>query len=102
MAHPAPGWYPDQAGQSHYWDGYRWATSVPAAAPGRVTINYGFALLAILSLIGTLIPSIGLMSTADQHNSAPLVFGVLWGLWGGMWTIVWAAFAIRHTMKSRG
>ena len=26
---------------------------------------------------------------------------ILWLLWGGMWTLIWAAFAINHTLKER-
>jgi len=26
---------------------------------------------------------------------------MLWMLWGGMWTIIWLAFAINHTLKAR-
>jgi hypothetical protein len=28
-------------------------------------------------------------------------FGIMWLLWGGMWTLIWAAFAINHTLKER-
>lgn len=83
----------------------------------RFTIHYGFALLAIFSLLGTIVPSIFWFAAAgnvdhtgstqadiDAANGASGVmgfFGIGWLLWGGMWTIVWTAFAIQHTLKSR-
>lgn len=70
---------------------------------GRFTIHYGFALLAFFSLLGTLFPAIALMSTASDPETEGVGagMGVLWLLWGGMWTLIWAAFAIHHTLRSR-
>lgn len=47
----APGWYPTPTGQQAYWDGYQWA-----GQPPRRTLNQGFAFLAGLSLLATVIP----------------------------------------------
>ena len=27
--------------------------------------------------------------------------GIAWLFWGGMWTLIWVAFAVQHTLKSR-
>ncbi|MDH6245558.1 hypothetical protein [Mycobacterium sp. OTB74] len=74
--------------------------------PARITIHYGFALLAILSLLGTTIPGYAMISAAGGIAGA-MAIGVRtghlrigWFLWGGMWTTIWAAFAINHTLKS--
>ena len=99
---PPAGWYPPQQ-------------TVQPAQPARFTIHYGFALLATFSLLGTLIPSIfwfvaaGHMTSdpgTDPHAAAGAAgiagsFGIIWMLWGGMWTLIWAAFAINHTLKER-
>jgi hypothetical protein len=40
----------------------------------------------------------------DAANTAvgiSATFGVLWLLWGGMWTLIWTAFAIHHTLRGR-
>jgi hypothetical protein len=96
-----PGWYP-----------------LPASQPARITIHYGFALLAIFSLLGTVIPTIFWFVAAgnathttgtsqaeiDGAHAASGLMGVLgigWLLWGGTWTLIWAAFAINHTLKAR-
>lgn len=131
-----PGWYPDPSGApgQRYFDGVNWGPVAPPpitppypSGPGqpggtasgserRFTIHYGFALLAIFSLLGTIIPSIfwfvsaanvdndGTKSDIEAANAATGImgfFGIGWLLWGGMWTIVWTAFAIQHTLKSR-
>ena len=84
-------------------------------APARYTIHYGFSLLAIFSLLGTVIPTFILFAAAGStasdksldHESASAAAGmgsgmaILWLLWGGMWTLVWAAFAVNHTLKER-
>jgi hypothetical protein len=94
---PPAGWYPPS----------------PPAQPARITIHYGFALLAVFSLLGTLIPTLIMFVAAgnvandpnayDPSASAGIGTGmaILWMLWGGMWTLVWAAFAINHTLKER-
>lgn len=79
--------------------------------PARITIHYGFALLAIFALLGTVIPSVIMFLSAgsadDGSQAGQDVAGVgagmafLWLLWGGMWTLIWAAFAINHTLKAR-
>jgi hypothetical protein len=79
--------------------------------PARFTIHYGFALLAIFSLLGTVIPTIIMFSAAgsaadgtESGDAAAGIgsgFGIMWLLWGGMWTLIWAAFAINHTLKER-
>jgi Na+/proline symporter len=70
-------------------------------------------LLAVFSLLGTLIPTLIMFVAAgnvandpnayDPSASAGIGTGmaILWMLWGGMWTLVWAAFAINHTLKER-
>jgi hypothetical protein len=105
---PTPGWYPDPNGQGgqRYWDGQQWGLAAPTAtepAERRFTVHYGFVLLAIFSLLGTLIPGLALMSTASDPDTEGVGagMGVLWLLWGGMWTLIWTAFAIQHTLKGR-
>ena len=97
---PPPGWeYPQP----------------PSPAPARFTIHYGFALLAFFSLLGTLIPAFVMWASAGNARSDKTIdadtaasasgflgtFGVLWLLWGGMWTLVYVAFAVNHTLKER-
>jgi hypothetical protein len=123
-----PGWYPDPAGlgQQRYFDGANWGPLAPGAPPSppsqrppsRFTIHYGFALLAIFSLLGTVIPSIFWFASAANVHTDPNAtqseidgasaaggimsfFGVGWLFWGGMWTVIWTAFAIQHTLRSR-
>lgn len=120
---PPPGWYPDPDGGPNlrWFNGTAWThqyqpPNQQLAAPspaqsGRITIHYGFALLAILSLLGTLgigIPMLLSAGSADDGTDAGKdVAGIgsgmatLWMLWGGMWTIIWLAFAINHTLKAR-
>lgn len=111
---PPAGWYPDPStGQQRWFDGTTWgpyapSTSAPptaAAGPAerRFTIHYGFALLAVFSLIGTLIIGIPMLSTAADPDTGGVgaVMGTLWMLWGGMWTLIWVAFAVQHTLKGR-
>jgi hypothetical protein len=107
----APGWYPDPTtGQHRYWDGTNWgppAPPPPTAQPAerRFTIHYGFALLAIFSLIGTLIIGLPMLSAAtDADKDVGAIgasMGLLWLLWGGMWTLIWTAFAVQHTLRGR-
>lgn len=107
----APGWYPDPngGGGQRYFDGTNWGptapppTSAPVAAGGerRITIHYGFVVLTIFSLLGTLFLAIPWLSTSGDEKGDVSWMGVLWLMWGGMWTIIWAAFAIQHTLKSR-
>ena len=66
-------------------------------APGRYTIHYGFSLLAIFSLLGTVIPTVIMFAAAGStasdksldHESASAAAGmgsgmaILWLLWGG-------------------
>jgi hypothetical protein len=129
---PAAGWYPDPSGipgQQRYFDGVNWGPTAPPPPPGsgsgavaaypptgpygnvvtdqpRFTIHYGFALLAILSLLGTIVFAIPLFSAAgstDDEGAAGIGagMGILWLLWGGMWTLIWTAFAIQHTLRGR-
>lgn len=118
----APGWYPDpNTGQQRYFDGNQWGPPAPTAsgsvAERRFTIHYGFVLLAVFSLLGTVIPAIFWFASAanvDTTGSSQAeingaqdavgimgFFGIGWLLWGGMWTIIWTAFAIQHTLRSR-
>lgn len=93
-----------------YFDGVEWtdnyaplgvAAAPETASPGRFTIHYGFALLAIFSLIGTLIIGVPMVSTASDTDGIGAGMGLLWMLWGGGWTLVWTAFAVQHTLRSR-
>jgi hypothetical protein len=110
-----PGWYPDPAGGPYlrWFNGTAWTDqyqpaaqhSFASAAPAerRFTIHYGFALIALCSLIGTLIFGMPLLATAgdkDTHGFGA-VMGILWMLWGGMWTLIWTAFAVQHTLRGR-
>lgn len=99
----------------------QFATPPPPAGVSserRFTIHYGFVLLAVFSFLGTVIPSlfwfvgaanveidpVATQSEIDGANAATGVmsfFGIGWLLWGGMWTIIWTAFAIQHTLKSK-
>jgi hypothetical protein len=130
----APGWYldPSGSGQQRYFDGVNWGPLAPTAPPpphllqpqqrtsqpSRFTIHYGFALLAVFSLLGTVIPSIFWFASAANVHTDPNAtqseidgataaggmmsfFGVGWLFWGGMWTLIWTAFAIQHTLRSR-
>jgi hypothetical protein len=101
-----PGYYPDPAGgpTPRWFSGTTWTDRyAPPPEPARFTIHYGFALLAVFSLIGTLIIGIPLLSTAGdpQSHGAGAVMGLFWMLWGGMWTVIWIAFAINHTLKAK-
>ncbi|WP_205878795.1 DUF2510 domain-containing protein [Mycobacterium camsae] len=128
---PTPaGWYPDPDGSpnTRWFDGTEWTNrfqpppahfaATPPAEPGRVTIHYGFVLLAVFAFLGTAIPCFfwfgsaasvptdpnATQSDIDASNAASGVlslFGFGWLLWGGMWTLIWAAFAINHTLKAR-
>lgn len=107
-----PGWYPNPSGDGkRYWDGDNWSRDigVPAPAERRLTIHYGFVVVAVFSLIGTLGPfAITLLAyhNAINEGSADVASdiattGTLWLLWGGMWTVIWAAFAVHHTLRGR-
>jgi hypothetical protein len=122
---PPPGWYPDPDGGPNlrWFNGTAWtnqyqpptpqvALPPSAAQAGRITIHYGFALLAIMSLLGTLGIGIPMLISAgsaanDGTDAGKDVAGfgsgmaMMWMLWGGMWTIIWIAFAINHTLKAR-
>ncbi|MGY4650534.1 hypothetical protein ACVWWN_004330 [Mycobacterium sp. URHB0021] len=54
----------------------------------RNTIHYGFVVLAILALLGTLILATLMFSTASDPNTEGIGVGIgpLWLMWGGMWT----------------
>jgi hypothetical protein len=79
--------------------------------PARITIHYGFALLAIFAFLGTVVPTIFMFVAAgssvdgteggDATAGIGTGFAIMWLLWGGMWTLIWAAFAINHTLKAR-
>lgn len=101
MTTPA-GWYPDPSGLpvQRYWDGQQWtSTTAPFAAPftpntgERVTINYGFALLAGISLLATLFFAIPLMMNGISG------MGLAWLFWGGLWTAIWSAFAYQRSWR---
>ena len=109
----APGWYDDGHGQQRFYDGQQWTTAAvplgsmppqptapPQQQPGRITIHYGFALLAVFALLGTLFPVIVFIAGEDGTGYG-VTFAILWGMWGGMWTLIWTAFAVHHTLRSR-
>lgn len=107
MTTPA-GWYPDISGGTRYWDGQQWTAAAAPAPPAerRFTIHYGFALLAGLSILGTLLIGIPMLASAigtDDPGTQSVGMGmtVMWFMWGGLWILVWSAFAINHTLKSR-
>ena len=112
---PSPGWYPDPEGGPalRWFNGtertYQYQAPTqqfappPPPAERRFTIHYGFALLALLSLAATLLFGIPMLASATDSDTqgVGVVMGVLWMLWGGMWTLIWTAFAIQHTLKAR-
>ena len=121
MSTPAPPpsgeWHPQQQ-QTYPYPQQQQPYPYPVQqqpAPARYTIQNGFSLLAILSLLGTVIPAFIMFAAAGStgsnkgldHESASAAAGmgsgmaILWLLWGGMWTLIWAAFAINHTLKER-
>ena len=67
----------------------------------------------MFALLGTVIPTIimfaaaGDTASSDTSQAGQDVAGIgagmaiLWLLWGGMWTLIWTAFAINHTLKGR-
>ncbi|AGI12983.1 hypothetical protein PBI_BUTTERS_36 [Mycobacterium phage Butters] len=102
MTEVPPGWYPDpEGGGQRYWDGRQWTSHrapLPPPAPAaerRFTVNYGFALLAIFSLLGTLLFGVPLIANGAE------MMGTMWLFWGGMWTLIWGAFAVQHTLRNR-
>jgi hypothetical protein len=109
--HPGPGFYRDPAGgpARRWFNGTSWTDHyAPPSQPSRITIHYGFALLAILSLMATLFFGIPMMVAAGHQSEtdpdgsgAAAVFALLWMGWGGMWTLIWTAFAVNHTLKAR-
>ena len=114
-----PGWYPDPTGVpgQRYHDGQVWTSHftpapLPPPAERRFTVHYGFALIAIFSFLATAIPCIFWFVVAGSaaSDSGPhaasgamgsTVTGVIWLVWGGIWTLIWTAFAIQHTLKGR-
>ena len=128
MNHPSasPGWYPDPEGGPalRWFNGTDWTYQYqappqqfapPPPAERRFTIHYGFVVVAVISLLATLVPSIFWFVVAGNAASDPGTdpdaasaaagitgsLGIIWLLWGGMWTLIWAAFAIHHTLQSR-
>lgn len=102
----SPGWYPDPSGKGQrYFDGTTWGPSAPSepTPAARFTVHYGFALLAIISLVMTVAIGVPLSSSATDPQAGAVGGGmaILWWLWGGMWTLVWAAFAVQHTLRGR-
>lgn len=110
-----PGWYPDATAHGQrYWDGAQWTgvapmplAAMPYTAPaGRQTrINYGFMILGWLSVVGTAIPAIfwfvaaGQMANdpnpdTSQTAGIPVIWGIIWLVWGGIWTAIWFGFGI--------
>jgi hypothetical protein len=108
MTTQSSGWHPDPSGTTgqRYFDGHDWTEHLAPQKPAerRFTIHYGFALLAVFAMLGTVIPTLLLFSTASdpQTEGYGVTAGVLWLLWGGFWTLVWVAFAIQHTLRGRG
>ncbi|WP_374198671.1 DUF2510 domain-containing protein [Mycobacterium sp. MYCO198283] len=83
---PPAGWYPDPyTGQQRWFDGTNWGPfAPPQSAPpttnsgeSRFTIHYGFALLAIFALLGTVIPAMVMFSTASDPDTGG--FGAVFG-----------------------
>ncbi|UVO13524.1 DUF2510 domain-containing protein [Mycobacterium sp. SVM_VP21] len=108
-----PGWRadPDGAPMLRFHDGYEWtAHTAPLPPPGqqspapqsdgRITIHYGFAVVAVFSLMVTLLFGIPAF-TSEDGSGIGVGLGVFWVIWGGMWTLIWTAFAIHHTIRSK-
>ena len=67
-------------------------------------MNYGFILLAALSALMTLFPAIAWITgndPDDPNDDFLVTIGVLWLLWGGAWTLIWAAFGFQHTLRGK-
>lgn len=104
-----PGYYPDPAGgpTPRWFNGTTWTEQhAPPPEPARFTIHYGFALLAMFSLLATLFIGIPMLvssgsGTDPEASGMAALMAVLWLGWGGMWTLIWTAFAINHTIKVR-
>jgi hypothetical protein len=54
----------------------------------RRSLHPAFTFLAVISLLVTALPAIG-MFQGDSVNP----IAVLWLLWGGFWTVLWWLFA---------
>jgi hypothetical protein len=103
------GFYPDPAGgpARRWFDGVSWADHYEMPPPPRrFTIHYGFALLAVLSVIGTLLFGFPMVAAAmhrdpdtGQASGVGILMTMMWFGWGGMWTLIWTAFAVNHTLK---
>ncbi len=84
--HPGPGFYPDPAGgpARRWFNGTSWTDHyAPPSQPSRITIHYGFALLAVLSLMATLffgIPMFVSSGSGPDHeaNGIAAVMALLW------------------------
>lgn len=109
-----PGWNPNPEGGSALrgFNGTDWthqyqptAQQFAPAPPAerRFAIHYGFALVALFSLGATLLFGIPMIATAADKKTENVgaVIGLFWMLWGGMWTVVWTAFSIQHTLRGR-
>ncbi|MBI3215030.1 MAG: hypothetical protein HYZ38_14480 [Mycobacterium sp.] len=74
---------------------------LPSIAPAkrRISIDYAFAIVAVLSLIVTLRFGIPLLtSTSGDEDTQHLHYGagIAWMVWGGGWTVAWVKAAIRR------
>ena len=103
-----PGCCPDPAGgpTARWFNGTTWTEqhALPPE-PARLTIHDGFALLAMFSLLDTLIIGIPMLvsrgSGTDEARSMAALMAGLWLGWCGMSTLIWTAFAINNTIKIR-
>jgi hypothetical protein len=88
MNAPLPGWYRDPSGEPglRYWDGTSWTDQrkpslVPPSphepVPKRRSLHPAFVFLAVISLLVTALPAIGMFNGHDSVNP----FTVLWLLW---------------------
>lgn len=41
-----------------------------------------------------------MIARADENHIAGNL-GIAWLFWGGMWTVIWTAFAVQHTLRGR-
>lgn len=82
-----PGWYPDPlapSGYVRYHDGSRWWPDTRVVR----TSNPFFIVLAVISVIGTLLFAVPLIAVGS-------IMGYLWLFWGGCWTLFWFGLARR-------